>query len=79
VEADQRSGELQITAQPQFEILGEPAEDRSSDAVDQKQAASSCKSATSFPSTSLQGQGRLTARWFRRIIRHASKTSADPG
>jgi ATP-dependent DNA helicase RecG len=80
VEADQRSGELQIM-QPQFEILGEPAEDRSSDAVDQKQAAS-LEVGHIVPIYESAGQGRLTARWFRRIIRHAleniPQTLADP-
>jgi len=80
VEADQRTGELQIM-QPQFEILGEPAEDGSSDAVDQKQAAS-LEVGRIVPIYESAGQGRLTARWFRRIIRHAleniPQTLADP-
>jgi ATP-dependent DNA helicase RecG len=69
VEADDRTGELQIM-QPQFEILGEPAEDGSSDAVEQKQAAS-LEVGRIVPIYESAGQGRLTARWFRRIIRHA--------
>jgi ATP-dependent DNA helicase RecG len=69
VEADDRTGELQIM-QPQFEILGEPAEDGSSDAVDQKQAAS-LEVGRIVPIYESAGQGRLTARWFRRIIRQA--------
>jgi len=69
VEADQRTGELQIM-QPQFEILGEPAEDGSSDAVDQKRAAS-LEVGRIVPIYESAGQGRLTARWFRRIIRQA--------
>jgi len=80
VEADQRTGELQIM-QPQFEILGEPAEDGTSDAVDQKQAAS-LEVGRIVPIYESAGQGRLTARWFRRIIRHAleniPQTLADP-
>jgi ATP-dependent DNA helicase RecG len=80
VEADNRTGELQIM-QPQFEILGEPAEDGSSDAVDQKQAAS-LEVGRIVPIYESAGQGRLTARWFRRIIRHAleniPQTLADP-
>jgi len=80
VEADQRTGELQIM-QPQFEILGEAAEDGTSDAVDQKQAAS-LEVGRIVPIYESAGQGRLTARWFRRIIRHAleniPQTLADP-
>jgi len=79
VEAD-RNGELQIM-QPQFEILGEPAEDGSSDAVDQKQAAS-LEVGRIVPIYESAGQGRLTARWFRRIIRQAleniPQTLPDP-
>jgi ATP-dependent DNA helicase RecG len=80
VEADQRTGELQIM-QPQFEILGEPAEDGASDAVDQKQAAS-LEVGRIVPIYESAGQGRLTARWFRRIIRQAleniPQTLPDP-
>ncbi len=80
VEADDRTGELQIM-QPQFEILGEPAEDGSSDAVDQKQAAS-LEVGRIVPIYESAGQGRLTARWFRRIIRQAleniPQTLPDP-
>jgi ATP-dependent DNA helicase RecG len=67
VEAD-RNGELQIT-QPQFEILGDPNEDGSSEA-DQK-LASSLEVGRIVPIYESAGQGRLTARWFRRIIRSA--------
>jgi ATP-dependent DNA helicase RecG len=80
VEADDRTGELQIM-QPQFEILGEPAEDGSSNAVDQKQAAS-LEVGRIVPIYESAGQGRLTARWFRRIIRQAleniPQTLPDP-
>ncbi len=80
VEADDRTGELQIM-QPQFEILGEPAEDGSSDAVDQKQAAS-LEVGRIVPIYESAGQGRLTARWFRPIIRQAleniPQTLPDP-
>ena len=68
VEAD-RNGELQIT-QPQFEILGDPAEDGSTDAAEQK-AAVSLEVGRIVPIYESAGQGRLTARWFRRIIRTA--------
>jgi len=79
VEAD-RNGELQIM-QPQFEILGDVSEDGSSDAVDQKQAAS-LEIGRIVPIYESAGQGRLTARWFRRIIRNAleniPQTLPDP-
>jgi ATP-dependent DNA helicase RecG len=68
VEEDQR-GELQIT-QPQFEILGETREDGDTDATDQKLAAS-LEVGRIVPIYESAGQGRLTARWFRRIIRTA--------
>jgi ATP-dependent DNA helicase RecG len=68
VEAD-RNGERQIM-QPQFEILGEPTEDGATDAADQKLAAS-LEVGRIVPIYESAGQGRLTARWFRRIIRTA--------
>ncbi len=79
VETD-RNGELQIM-QPQFEILGDASEDGSSDAIDQKQAAS-LEIGRIVPIYESAGQGRLTARWFRRIIRNAleniPQTLPDP-
>jgi ATP-dependent DNA helicase RecG len=69
VEEDQRSGELQIV-QPQFEILGDAADDGSSDAADRKLAAS-LEVGRIVPIYESAGQGRLTARWFRRVIRTA--------
>ena len=75
-----RNGELQVM-QPQFEILGDASEDGSSDAVDQKQAAS-LEIGRIVPIYESAGQGRLTARWFRRIIRNAleniPQTLPDP-
>jgi ATP-dependent DNA helicase RecG len=68
VETD-RTGELQIM-QPQFEILGDAGEEGSPDGLDQKQAAS-LEVGRIVPIYESAGQGRLTARWFRRIIRHA--------
>jgi len=62
-------GELQIV-QPQFEILGDPADDSSSDGADQK-LASSLEVGRIVPIYESAGQGRITARWFRRIIRSA--------
>jgi ATP-dependent DNA helicase RecG len=68
VEEDRR-GELQIM-QPQFEILGDTAEDGTADAADQK-LATSLEVGRIVPIYESAGQGRLTARWFRRIIRTA--------
>jgi ATP-dependent DNA helicase RecG len=65
VEQDQRSGELQII-QPQFEMLG----DASGDGAEDK-AATSLEVGRIVPIYESAGQGRVTARWFRRIIRTA--------
>jgi ATP-dependent DNA helicase RecG len=67
VEQD-RSGELQII-QPQFEILGEAGEEGSNSA--EKKAAESLEIGRIVPIYESAGQGRLTPRWFRRIIRTA--------
>src|ERR1700693_5926232 len=65
VEQDQRSGELQII-QPQFEMLGEAGENGADD-----KAASSLEVGRIVPIYESAGQGRVTARWFRRVIRTA--------
>jgi ATP-dependent DNA helicase RecG len=65
VEQDQRSGELQIV-QPQFELLG----DAGSDGADDK-ATASLEVGRIVPIYESAGQGRVTARWFRRVIRTA--------
>jgi ATP-dependent DNA helicase RecG len=65
VEQDSRSGELQII-QPQFEMLG----DSGSDGADDK-AAASLEVGRIVPIYESAGQGRVTARWFRRVIRTA--------
>ena len=65
VEQDSRSGELQIM-QPQFEMLG----DGPGDAADDKTAAS-LEVGRIVPIYESAGQGRVTARWFRRVIRTA--------
>jgi ATP-dependent DNA helicase RecG len=62
VEADLRTRELQII-QPQFEILGEP------DNGAEKKAAESLEIGRIVPI--YEGTGRLTSKWFRRIIRTA--------
>src|ERR1700722_9607724 len=64
VEQD-KSGELQII-QPQFEMLGEA----SADGADDK-AAASLEIGRIVPIYESAGQGRVTARWFRRVIRKA--------
>src|SRR5271165_2628397 len=65
VEQDSRSGEMQII-QPQFEMLGEASGDDADD-----KAASSLEVGRIVPIYESAGQGRVTARWFRRIIRTA--------
>jgi ATP-dependent DNA helicase RecG len=64
VEQDQR-GELQII-QPQFEMLGEAGADGADD-----KAAASLEVGRIVPIYESAGQGRVTARWFRRVIRTA--------
>jgi ATP-dependent DNA helicase RecG len=65
VEQDSRSGELQIV-QPQFEMLG----DAGGNGADDK-AAASLEVGRIVPIYESAGQGRVTARWFRRVIRTA--------
>jgi len=65
VEQDSRSGELQIV-QPQFEMLGDA---RGNGAEDK--AAASLEVGRIVPIYESAGQGRVTARWFRRVIRTA--------
>jgi len=62
-------GQLQIV-QPQFEILGDPPAEGESNDSDQKLAAS-LEVGRIVPIYESAGQGKLTARWFRRIIRSA--------
>ena len=64
-----RDGELEII-QPQFEILGDTNDDASADATEQKVAAS-LEVGRIVPIYESTGQGRLTPRWFRRILRTA--------
>src|ERR1700688_1324062 len=66
VEQDQRSGELQIM-QPQCDMLGDSG---GGDGADDK-AASSLEVGRIVPIYESAGQGRVTARWFRRVIRTA--------
>jgi ATP-dependent DNA helicase RecG len=65
VEQDPKSGELQII-QPQFEMLGDAAAEDADD-----KAAASLEVGRIVPIYESAGQGRITARWFRRVIRKA--------
>src|SRR5712692_1184326 len=69
VEQDLYGGELQLV-QPQFEIIGDPGDDGSPNAAEQKVAAS-LEVGRIVPIYESAGQGRLTPRWFRRIIHTA--------
>ena len=70
VEQDYRGGELQLT-QPQFEIIGDSSsEEEGADSAEQKLAAS-LEIGRIVPIYESAGQGRLTSRWFRRIIHTA--------
>ena len=64
-----RDGELQIM-QPQFEILGGIYEEGGADEAEKK-AAASLEIGRIVPIYESTGQGKLTPRWFRRIIRGA--------
>src|SRR5437763_7426919 len=64
-------GELELK-QPQFEILGES----DGEAADQK-AAASLEIGRIVPIYETAGQGRLTSRWFRRVI-HMTLESLTP-
>src|SRR5438034_6617483 len=75
VEEDLYGGEFQLV-QPQFEILGDSTDDGSSDGAEQK-AAASLEVGRIVPIYESAGQGRLTSRWFRRII-HAALENLSP-
>jgi ATP-dependent DNA helicase RecG len=66
VEED-RDRQLQIV-QPQFEILGDINEEGGADEAEKK-AAASLEIGRIVPIYESTGQGKLTSRWFRRIIR----------
>src|SRR5436853_3782509 len=74
VEEDLYGGELQLV-QPQFEILGDSTDDGSSDGAEQK-AAASLEVGRIVPIYESAGQGRLTSRWFRRVIHGALENLA---
>ncbi|MGB6678313.1 MAG: ATP-dependent DNA helicase RecG [Terriglobales bacterium] len=75
VEQDYRGGELQLT-QPQFEIIGEASEDGRADSSEQKLAAS-LEIGRIVPIYEAIGQGRLSSRWFRRVIHTALENLAS--
>jgi len=60
-----KAGDLQII-QPQFEILGDPSDGAS---ASEQKAASSIEVGRIVPIYETASQGRLTAKWFRRVIR----------
>ena len=64
VEEERGGGELQLV-QPQFEILGDSSDETES--TEQK-PASSLEVGRIVPIYESAGQGRLTPRWFRRVI-----------
>jgi ATP-dependent DNA helicase RecG len=66
VEED-RDGHLQIM-QPQFEVLGDINEEGGADEAEKK-AAASLEIGRIVPIYESTGQGKLSPRWFRRIIR----------
>ncbi len=69
----ERTGEMQLV-QPQFEILGDSSEE--GEGGEQK-AATSLEVGRIVPIYESAGQGRLTPRWFRRII-HGLLESIPP-
>jgi len=70
VEADKRKrGGLQLI-QPQFEILSDPADSEAEDAAERALAAS-LEVGRIVPIYESAAQGKLTSRWFRRVVRGA--------
>src|ERR1700690_4346077 len=64
VEPESTGGGLQLV-QPQFEIIGDSSDEAE---VGEQKAASSLEVGRIVPIYESAGQGRLTPRWFRRII-----------
>lgn len=75
VETDYRGSELQLV-QPQFELLDDATEETPTDSTERKVAAS-LEIGRIVPIYESAGQGRLTPRWFRRII-HSALESLTP-
>jgi len=69
VEQDSRSGDLQLV-QPQFEVLDDATEEGQAGAAEKKIAAS-LEIGRIVPIYEAAGQGKITSRWFRRIIHTA--------
>jgi ATP-dependent DNA helicase RecG len=69
VEEDYRGAELQIV-QPQFEILEDPQDGDAAAGTERKPTAS-LEVGRIVPIYEATGQGRLSSRWFRRIIHTA--------
>ena len=74
VEQERSGGELQLV-QPQFEILGDTADAAE---VGEQRAASSLEVGRIVPIYESAGQGRLTPRWFRRIIHTVLENLSPP-
>jgi ATP-dependent DNA helicase RecG len=71
IEEDSRRGEMQLV-QPQFEILSEPeAEGAAKGVSEEDKVASSLEIGRIVPIYESAGQGKVTPRWFRRIIHRA--------
>src|SRR5450755_1609198 len=64
---EENRGELQLV-QPQFEIIGDASEEGSTEATERK-VTESLEIGRIVPIYETAGQGSLTPRWFRRIIR----------
>ncbi|MGA9042498.1 MAG: ATP-dependent DNA helicase RecG [Terriglobales bacterium] len=65
---EENRGELQLV-QPQFEIIGDASEEGSMEATERK-VTESLEIGRIVPIYETAGQGNLTPRWFRRIIRN---------
>ncbi len=65
---EENRGELQLV-QPQFEIIGDASEEGSAEATERK-VTESLEIGRIVPIYETAGQGNLTPRWFRRIIRN---------
>jgi ATP-dependent DNA helicase RecG len=76
VEEDYRGSGLRMT-QPQFEVLEDSASDESSGDSRERKLAGSLEIGRIVPIYESAGQGRLTSRWFRRVI-HAALENLTP-
>jgi ATP-dependent DNA helicase RecG len=77
---EENRGELQLV-QPQFEIIGDASEEGSTEATEKK-VTESLEIGRIVPIYETAGQGSLTPRWFRRMVRatleNLGPESADP-